>query len=334
MTALSVHSARGGATRVKPCCARGELQPLAQVQVRRHAAGDDQRAAGRDAPPAADAWRAPSGRPARRRPRPGSRRTGRPWSAGSAAAWPRSRMRWRTAVLSPEKEKSQVLVPCNGRGRSNRSGSPPCASALDGRAARVAEPQHLRDLVERLADRIVDGGAEQAVAADALDRDQLAMAAGDQQQEIGEVELGHEAGGQRVRLEVVDRHQRQVVDQCHRLAGEQAHHQPADQPRTGGGGDPGEIAEADAGLAHRLGHQQVELLDMGAGCYLRHHAAIGGMLGELGEQGCRQHACGRRGPGPPPSRRSWSRSPRRCRRPAHPSPGRRPMLSRSSGNQP
>ena len=53
---------------------------------------------------------------------------------------------------------------------------------------------------------------------------------------------------------------------------------------------PARSPKPSAGLAHRLGDQQVELLDMGAGCYLRHHAAIGSVLGELGEQRCRQDA--------------------------------------------
>ena len=160
------------------------------------------------------------------------------------------------------------------------------------------------------------------------------MAARDQQQQIGEVELGHEAGGQRVRLEVVHRHQRQVVDERQRLAGEQAHHEPADQARTGGGRDAGEIAKADAGLAHRLGHEQVELLDMGAGCYLGHHAAIGGMLGELGEQGCRQHGAVGADQG---HRRlvAAGLDPQDDVAVPHPRlQAGRPMLSRSLGNQP
>ena len=111
------------------------------------------------------------------------------------------------------------------------------------------------------------------------------MPAGDQEQEIGEVQVLHEARGQRVRLEVVDGDQRQLVHQGDRLGREQPHHQPADQPRPGSGGDAGQIAEAETRLGHGLGHEQVELLDMGAGCYLGDHAAVGGVLGELGEQG-------------------------------------------------
>ena len=81
---------------------------------------------------------------------------------------------------------------------------------------------------------------------------------------------------------------RQAVDAGDRLAGQQAHDQAADQAGAGGGGDGGEVAKADAGLAHRALDQEVELLDVGPGCYLGHDAAVGRVLGELGEDGCRE----------------------------------------------
>ena len=56
---------------------------------------------------------------------------------------------------------------------------------LDLRAARIAQPQKLRHLVEGLAQRIVDGGAEAVVAAHALDDLELGVPARDQQQQIG-----------------------------------------------------------------------------------------------------------------------------------------------------
>src|SRR3546814_3408582 len=46
---------------------------------------------------------------------------------------------------------------------------------LDGRSAGIAEPEQLGGLVEGLADRVVDGAAEQRVAPDALDDEELAM---------------------------------------------------------------------------------------------------------------------------------------------------------------
>jgi hypothetical protein len=45
------------------------------------------------------------------------------------------------------------------------------------RATRVAEAEQFRGLVERLADGIVAGVAEQSVAAQAVDLDQLGVAA-------------------------------------------------------------------------------------------------------------------------------------------------------------
>ena len=54
------------------------------------------------------------------------------------------------------------------------------------RAAGIAEAEELRHLVEGLAQGIVDGGAKAMVAADAVDDLELGVAAGDQQQKIGE----------------------------------------------------------------------------------------------------------------------------------------------------
>ena len=74
-------------------------------------------------------------------------------------------------------------------------------------------------------------------------------------------------------LEVVDRHQRLVVDQRDRLGGGQADDHAADQAGPGGGGDAVDVVEGLAGLGHRLGDDAVERLDMGARGDLRHHAA-------------------------------------------------------------
>ena len=60
--------------------------------------------------------------------------------------------------------------------------------ALDRGAAGKAEAEQLGGLVERLAGGVVDGGGEAPVAAEALDVEQLAMAAGDEEQQIGEGE--------------------------------------------------------------------------------------------------------------------------------------------------
>ena len=88
-------------------------------------------------------------------------------------------------------------------------------------------------------------------------------------------------------LEVVDRHQRLVVDQRNRLGGGEADDHAADQARAGGGGDAVDLVERLAGLHHRLGDDAIERLDMGARGDLRHHAAERRMLADL-----RQHDIG------------------------------------------
>ena len=62
-------------------------------------------------------------------------------------------------------------------------------SPFQRRAAGKAQAQHLGGLVEGFAHRIVDGGGEPAITADAFYAEQLAMPAGDQQQQIGELQV-------------------------------------------------------------------------------------------------------------------------------------------------
>ena len=113
------------------------------------------------------------------------------------------------------------------------------------------------------------------------------MTARDQQQEIGEADAVTEARCQRVSLEVVDGRELESVGERDRLGGDDAHHQPADQPRPGGGGYPVEIGEADASLGQRARDQAVQVLEVGPGGDLGHDAAIGAVLVQL-----RQHQVG------------------------------------------
>ena len=70
---------------------------------------------------------------------------------------------------------------------------------FDPRASRIAETQYFRGLVERLSGRIVDGSGQPPILADTLDPQDLAMATGDQHQQVGKGEIGiHETRGKRV----------------------------------------------------------------------------------------------------------------------------------------
>jgi hypothetical protein len=67
-------------------------------------------------------------------------------------------------------------------------------------------------------------------------------------------------------------------------------HQAADQARPSGDGDRIELREAEARLAHGLGDDLVQALNVGARSYLRHHAAVGAMLLPLRAHHIRQDA--------------------------------------------
>ena len=184
------------------------------------------------------------------------------------------------------------------------------------RAARIAQPQQLRGLVEGLADRVVLGGAEQRVVADPLHRDDLGVPAGGEEQAIGKLGARGEPRRQRMRLEVVDRHQRLVGDHRDRLGGGQPDDDTADQARARGRRHAVDRADRKVGVRQRLGDDPVERLDMRARRDLRHHAAERRVLarpataprwtGSCPAPNCRRDL--RRAP--PPRRRSrrmWSR---------------------------
>ena len=72
------------------------------------------------------------------------------------------------------------------------------------RAAGIAEPEQLRRLVEGLAGGVVDGLAEQLVAADVVDAHQLRVAAGHEQRDERKLgRIGDEERRQQVAFEVV-----------------------------------------------------------------------------------------------------------------------------------
>ncbi len=195
----------------------------------------------------------------------------------------------RTAVLRPESEKSGSGRPVSGRGKLKRAGSPALRGALHRRSARIGQAEHLGGLVEGFADGVVDGAAELLVIADAAHRDQLGVAAGDQQQQIGEADAVGEARGQRMGFQMVHRDERLAGGQRDRLRRGEPDDDTADQPRPGRGGDAVEIAQGDAGFRQRALDDAVQHLDMGAGGDFRHHAAIGRMVVDLREHHIRQY---------------------------------------------
>ena len=114
------------------------------------------------------------------------------------------------------------------------------------------------------------------------------MAARDEQQQIGKFDPIGEARGQRMRFEMVDRHERLGGGERQRLAGGEPDDDAADQAGPGGGRDAVEIGEFHLRLGERPRDDRVDDLDMGARGDLRHHAAEGGMFGDLAQHLVRQ----------------------------------------------
>ena len=129
--------------------------------------------------------------------------------------------------------------------------------------------------------------AELEIIADAAHAEDLGVPAGGEEQAIGKRRRVGQPRGQRMGFEVIDRDQRLVVGQRDRLGHGQPDDEAADQTRPGGRRDAVERREADIGLRHRLGDDEVERFDMGAGGDLGHDAAERGMLVDL-----RQHDVG------------------------------------------
>ena len=152
---------------------------------------------------------------------------------------------------------------------------------LQRRAAGVAQAQGFGDLVEGLAGRIVDGGADPAHIPDAAHLQDLAVPARDQQQQKGIGDLRPQPRRDRVPLQMIDRHQGQAARQGRRLAEAEAHHDPADQARPGRRRDPVQSVIAHVRLGHRAAGDIGDHLHMAAGGDFRHHPAIGRMVVDL-----------------------------------------------------
>ncbi len=116
------------------------------------------------------------------------------------------------------------------------------------------------------------------------------MPARDEQQQIGEFEVRiAQPRRQRMAFEMVDRDQRLARRQRQRLAGDEAHHHPADQPGSRGGGDRVDLRQRHPRLGQRGLDQRRQHLDMRARRDLGHDAAIGPVRRFLARQPVREH---------------------------------------------
>ncbi len=114
------------------------------------------------------------------------------------------------------------------------------------------------------------------------------MPARDEQQEVGKIEAVGEPGGERMRLEMIDRDEGHAASKRDRLPRDHANDQPADQAWPRCRCHAVDRIESEGGLGQRLDDRRVEQLDMGARGDLRHHPAIDGVKVELRAHHARQ----------------------------------------------
>ena len=164
------------------------------------------------------------------------------------------------------------------RSRQRHDRLPQRRRLLDVRPAGKAQAQQLRGLVERLARGIVDRRRDPAIAADALDQQQLAMPARHQQQQIGkgEVRIG-QPRAERMPLQMIDRDERLARRMRQRLAGDEPHHHAADQPRPCRRRDRIDLIQSQPGILERRRDQRLQRLDVRARRDFGHHAPEGRM---------------------------------------------------------
>ena len=130
-------------------------------------------------------------------------------------------------------------------------------------------------MVERCAGSVVLRIAEQPIAADARDVEELRVAAGDEQRDEWKRRRGRsEQRRQQVAFHVVHADDRLVQREAERIREARADEERAGEPRALRVGDRVDIAHADAGVGEHLRHERQHALDVLARGELRHDAAV------------------------------------------------------------
>jgi len=155
--------------------------------------------------------------------------------------------------------------------------------------AGVGQAEQLGGLVEGLAGGVVQGFAQDGVAANPVDPGDHGVAARDQQGQEREFRLARlQHRRQQMPFQVV--HRDQSGPRGRRQPGGKgaAHQQGSDQSRAGGVGDAVDILPFQAGGVEGFRHQGVDAASMVARRQLRHHAAVFGVHRRLAVQDVRQ----------------------------------------------
>lgn len=160
--------------------------------------------------------------------------------------------------------------------------------ALDGRAAGETQTQKFGRLVKGFAHRIVNRGAEATIFANALDNQQLAVAARDKQQQVGKGQAMGQPYREGVPFQVIDTDERQAARRRNAFGRHQTDNDAANQARPRCDGNTIKLAPVDIGLFQGVFYQPVEVLDMGASGDFGHNTTKSAMRLDLGKNGIGQ----------------------------------------------
>ncbi len=203
-----------------------------------------------------------------------------------------------TRIASPEdsalqaREREMRLARSDQRARKrHRRQDSALGGVFDGGASWKAEAEHFGALVEGFAGGVIDRGGKSTVAADPFDKQELAMAARDEQEEIGKAEVRlRDHRRQCVALEMVERDKRLVSGERKPLRGDQPDHDPTDEAGPRRGGDRVHLVKGGSGFGKHIFYQPGQNFDVRARGDFGHHAPIWAMRALLPRKLVRQDA--------------------------------------------
>ena len=127
------------------------------------------------------------------------------------------------------------------------------------------------------------------IAPQPLDREKLAMPAGGEQQQVGKGRVPRQPRGERMALQVIDRHEGPPAAIAIALPAVRPTITPPIRPGPPVAATPASCPTFKPGVAQRRGDREIDLLDMGARGDFRHDAAEGRVLLHLAPDHVRQN---------------------------------------------
>ena len=180
--------------------------------------------------------------------------------------------------LQPAEAELEIAARDHRSGQAMAPALPPVGELRERGAAGIAEPEHLRGLVERLAGRVVQRLAEQPVAPDALDLHQLGVTARDEQRDERERRRGlREKRREQVSLQVMHADHRHAEPVSEPGGDARADEQRARKPRPFGVRDRVHLIESRTRVGEHAPHERQRAADVIARGELRHDAAVFGV---------------------------------------------------------